>query len=103
MGPIDLQKLSERESEQVEWKENVACYDSVIKTAVAFANDYSNLGGGYIVCGAKEGKDKYGFQRLIKTGMVAKRCKEVEERLLHDLRNKVDPSICSNSRRITGR
>ena len=93
MGFIDLQKLSERESEQVEWKENVADFESVIRTAVAFANDYSNLGGGYIVCGAEEGKDEYGFQRLIRTGMVAKRCKEVEGRLFSDLREKVDPPI----------
>ena len=58
MNKIILSDLSRRESERVEWKENVASIDNLIKTAVAFANDYSNLGGGYIVCGAKEGKDE---------------------------------------------
>ena len=27
----------------------------------AFANDLQNLGGGYVVCGAKEEKDENGF------------------------------------------
>jgi len=43
---IDLHELAKRESERVEWKENVADITNVIKTIVAFANDYSNLGGG---------------------------------------------------------
>lgn len=47
MSAIDLKELSKRESERVEWKENVAEIESLIKTTVAFANDYSNLGGGY--------------------------------------------------------
>lgn len=45
---IDLKELAYRESEQVEWKENVADINDVIQTAVAFANDYSNLG--WIYC-----------------------------------------------------
>ena len=65
MNHIDLSELSQRESERVEWKENVTDIQDVVKTAVAFANDYSNLGGGYIVCGAKETKDEYGFQKLV--------------------------------------
>jgi ATP-dependent DNA helicase RecG len=42
---IDLNELARRESERVEWKENVADIEDVLRTAVAFANDYSNLGG----------------------------------------------------------
>ena len=55
MAKIDLKELAARESERIEWKEDVADIDSVIRTAVAFANDIANLGGGYIVCGAREG------------------------------------------------
>jgi len=47
MSFVDLNELAKRESERVEWKENVADIDEVAKTAVAFANDYANLGGGY--------------------------------------------------------
>ena len=36
---IDLKLLSQRESEQVEWKENVADPDDVVATLCAFAND----------------------------------------------------------------
>ena len=47
---IELKVLARRESERVEWKENVANIEIIVKTIVAFANDYSNLGG-YVVCG----------------------------------------------------
>ena len=93
MGLIDLPELSKRESERVEWKENVADIEDIIKTAVAFANDFSNLGGGYIICGAKEAKDEHGFQKLIQTGLTANRLKEIEGKVLADLRDKAFPSI----------
>lgn len=93
MSKIDLSELSKRESERVEWKENVADVDSVVKTAVAFANDYSNLGGGYIVCGAREAKDEHGFQKLIQVGLSASKFKEVEGMVLDDLRKRVSPPI----------
>lgn len=93
MLKIILSELSKRESERVEWKENVADIDSVVKTAVAFANDFSNLGGGYIVCGAKEIKDEHGFQKLVQIGLLSDRFKEVENKVLSDLRDKVFPPI----------
>ncbi len=72
---VNLKELSQRESERVEWKENVADIEDIIKTSVAFANDFSNLGGGYIVCEAKEAKDEHGFQKLIETGLISSRLK----------------------------
>lgn len=93
MNTIDLKELSKRESERVEWKENVADIEDIIRTSVAFANDYSNLGGGYIVCGAKESKDEHGFQKLIETGLTSSRLKEIEGKLTTDLREKVFPPI----------
>ena len=43
---VDLDELSRRESEQVEWKEQVADWKDVVRTLVAFSNDLANLGGG---------------------------------------------------------
>ena len=43
MDQVDLKTLSARESDQVEWKENVADTDSVRETLAAFAYDWSNL------------------------------------------------------------
>lgn len=68
---INLAQLAQRESEQIEWKENVADVNDVVATLVAFANDLQNLGGGYVVCGAHEDKDNYGFPRLVRTGLTA--------------------------------
>lgn len=90
---IELNELAKRESERVEWKENVADIEDVIKTIVAFANDYSNLGGGYVVCGAKEGKDVHGFQKVTYQGLTANRLREIREKTLSDCRSKVDPEI----------
>ncbi|WP_316887227.1 AlbA family DNA-binding domain-containing protein [Ralstonia flatus] len=65
MNLIDLKELATRESERVEWKENVADIPDLVRTACAFANDYSNLGGGYIVCGAAEKKMNMDSNRSI--------------------------------------
>ena len=93
MSLIDLKELAKRESERVEWKENVADIEDIIKTSVAFANDFSNLGGGYIICGAKETKDEHGFQKLVEIGLTSDRLKEIEGKVLNDLRGKVFPPI----------
>ena len=90
---IDLKELSKRESERVEWKENVANVDDIIKTAVAFANDFSNFGGGYIVCGAKEIQDEHGFQKLLAVGLTSSRLKEIEGKMTSVLREKTFPPI----------
>ena len=100
MSLVDLNELARRESERVEWKENVADIDDVARTAVAFANDYANLGGGYIVCGAKETKDEFGFQKMVRIGLTSSRLKEVENKLLAVLRDNVTPPITPRTEEI---
>ncbi len=90
---VDLKTLSARESEQVEWKENVADPDDVAVTLSAFANDWSNLGGGYVVCGAREDKDEHGFPLIAIVGLLAARLKEIEGKVLTACRDRVSPSI----------
>lgn len=90
---VDLEELAIRESEQTEWKENVADIDDVVATLTAFANDLQNLGGGTIVCGAKEEKDPHGFARLVRVGLTASRLKEVENQVLARCRDRVSPPI----------
>ena len=101
MPAIDLRQLSIRESEQIEWKENVADVNDVVATLSAFANDLANLGGGYVICGAGEGKDQYGFPRLIKTGLTANRFKEIEGRTLSLCRDRVSPPITPRVEELT--
>lgn len=90
---VDLEELANRESEQTEWKENVADVDDVVATLAAFANDLQNLGGGYVVCGAKEEKDTEGFPRLVRAGLTANRLEEVENVVLARCRDRVSPPI----------
>lgn len=90
---IDLDQLAARESEQIEWKENVADIGDIARTLTAFANDLPNLGGGYVICGAAEKKDEFGFPQLVRVGLTAARLKEVEGRVLQLCRDKVSPAI----------
>jgi ATP-dependent DNA helicase RecG len=90
---IDLDQLARRESEQTEWKENVADINDVVETLAAFANDLQNLGGGYVVCGAKEEKDAHGFPKLVRTGLTAARFKEIENIVLARCRDRVSPPL----------
>ena len=62
-------------------------------TLSAFANDWSNLGGGYVVCGAKEKKDEHGFSEIEIVGLTASRFKEVEGKVLAACRDRVEPPI----------
>jgi ATP-dependent DNA helicase RecG len=90
---IDLDQLAIRESEQIEWKENVADPDNVVATLSAFANDLANLGGGYVICGVRETKDEHGFPVLVREGLTASRLKEVEGVVLTRCRERVSPPI----------
>ena len=93
---IDLKELSARESERVEWKENGDDKDiiqKIVKTISAFANDISNTGGGYVVCGAKEGKDAYGFPKVLYTGLSAEKVKEITGKVTQQCRDLVSPAI----------
>ncbi|MDX2249393.1 MAG: ATP-binding protein [Bacteroidia bacterium] len=93
---IDLKELSARENERVEWKENGDDKDvvqKIVKTISAFANDIGNVGGGYVVCGAKEGKDDYGFPKLFYTGLTAAKIKEITGKVTQHCRDLISPSV----------
>lgn len=93
---IDLKELSIRESEQVEWKENgddKEIVKSIVKTISAFANDIANTGGGYVVCGAKETKDDFGFQKVTYKGLSSNKLKEIEGKVLAHCRDNVSPAL----------
>lgn len=90
---LDIKELLLRESASVEWKEGVADVEDVLKTITAFANDIQNVGGGYIVCGAKETKDVYGFPRAQLTGISASRYKEIEGKIQAGCLKNIFPAI----------
>jgi predicted HTH transcriptional regulator len=93
---IDLSELSVRESERVEWKENgddIDVVKKIVKTISAFANDISNFGGGYVVCGAKEIKDDYGFPKVQYKGLTANKLKEIEGKVTQHCRDYIHPAL----------
>jgi len=93
---IDLKELAKRESEKVEWKEHgddPAVIKSITRTITAFANDIANMGGGYVVCGARETKDEYGFQKVVYTGLKSDQLKKIESTVLQHCREYISPSL----------
>jgi ATP-dependent DNA helicase RecG len=77
----------------VEWKQTVADVEDVLKTVTAFANDFQNMGGGYVVCGAAEGQDEHGFQKVSYPGLTSARFKVIEGKVMADARAKIYPAV----------
>lgn len=102
MEELNLRDLLVRESEQVEWKENVADIDDVVATISAFANDWANLGGGWVVCGAAEGRDEYGSPIVRTPGLNAARLREVEGTVMTRCRDRVVPPLVPTVREVPG-
>lgn len=90
---LDLRSLLHRESERVEWKESVADTDDVLRTLSAMANDWSNLGGGYVVCGAVESRDEYGFKQAKLAGLSAAQIKRLLGEVMSGCKDRIDPPI----------
>jgi predicted HTH transcriptional regulator len=93
---IDLKELALRESEKVEWKQDGEDKDivkSITRTITAFSNDIANVGGGYVVCGAQETKDNFGFPKVVYIGLSSSKIKEIEGKVLQHCRDYVSPSI----------
>jgi predicted HTH transcriptional regulator len=92
---INLLELATRESDAIEWKENVADERKLIETIVAFTNDFLNLGGGYIVCGAKEIVDIHGFKSVEYVGLTASNLEKLKKFISDTCYNptKVNPPI----------
>jgi ATP-dependent DNA helicase RecG len=90
-----LIELATREGQIVEWKENVADERKLIETIVAFTNDFLNLGGGYIVCGAKEITDVNGFKSVEYVGLTASNLEKLKKYISNTCYNptKVNPPI----------
>ncbi len=91
-----MKELSIRESERVEWKENGDDKDivqNIVKTISAFANDIGNVGGGYVVCGAREGKDDYGFPKVFYKGLTPEKIQEITGKVTQHCRDYISPSI----------
>ena len=99
---IELRELSARESEQVEWKRRVADPEDLLRTIAAFANDYQNMGGGYVVCGAEELRDVHGFPRVEFPGLTAQRFREIESKVMADARTKISPPVTPITEEIPG-
>jgi ATP-dependent DNA helicase RecG len=89
----DWNELVQRESARVEWKENVANLQNVVKTLSVFANDFQQVGGGRVLCGLKEEKNQYGEPVAKVVGLDEKRFKEVKNKVMAYCHQCVEPPL----------
>lgn len=85
----DLLKKRTIESERIEYKENWNP-ESILHTICAFANDFHNLGGGYIVIGVRE---QEGMPQLPPIGLSPNEIDRIQKELLNLERNAIQPSF----------
>lgn len=90
---MDWNQLVQRESARIEWKENVANPQNVVKTLCAFANDFQQVGGGRVLCGLKEEKNESGEPTAVVVGLDEKRFKEIKNKVLDSCHRYVDPPL----------
>jgi len=96
----ELQAWLERpESATIEWKENVADEEDILKTLCAFANDIEQRGGGQIACGIRE--EKRADRNIpVVVGLDNQQRSELTGKVLHGLREKVTPPLISRVEEI---
>src|SRR5437868_3395675 len=88
--PVNIAELitgSTVESERIEFKEGWNPED-VLHTMCAFANDFTNQGGGYIILGIAEKKGKPIFPPK---GMMPEQVSKVQSELLNLCKQKINP------------
>ncbi len=90
---IDWEQRLAQESVRVEWKENVADELGVVKTLCAFANDIQQVGGGQVICGIREEKDRHGTSSAKVVGLESKRLTEIKNKVLSICRDNVEPPL----------
>ncbi|ETD72230.1 transcriptional regulator, partial [Pelistega indica] len=90
--PININDLLANhsiESERIEYKEGWNP-ESILHTICAFANDFYNLGGGYIVIGVKE---KDGIPQLPPVGLRSEQIDVIQKELVSLEKNAIQPSF----------
>lgn len=93
-SPIDIEALLKEESASVEWKENVADVEAVVRKLTAYANNYTGtIPEGWVVCGVREEKDEHGFQRAEPVGLTAPAFKKIRGEVLSLCWQKVSPPL----------
>jgi ATP-dependent DNA helicase RecG len=92
--PIDLDVLLHTEGAGVEWKENVADFESVVRKLSAIANNFTGtVDEGWVICGVKEEKDDHGFPRPRCVGLEENRFKALKGKVLAGCRDHVSPPL----------
>ena len=90
--PINIQDLLSKrviEDERIEFKEGWNP-EAVLHTLCAFANDFHNLGGGYLVIGVAE---ENGMPKMPPIGLQPKQIDDIRKQLLQLEKNAITPSF----------
>ena len=89
--PINIEDLLHKrkiESNRIEFKKGWNP-DKIYRTICAFANDFDNIGGGYIVVGVEE-EDKIGIAKRPVDGILIEKLNKIQQEMI-GFNNKIDP------------
>jgi ATP-dependent DNA helicase RecG len=88
-----IQDLLRQEDGRAEWKE-VGDPEKIVRTLVAFANDYEQRGGGYVLCGVAEQAGRGGeFPRPELVGLDHDQLRDVQGKVLTRCRKNLHPPL----------
>lgn len=102
--PVNIEDLLHKrkiESTRIEFKTGWNP-DKIYRTICAFANDFDNIGGGYIIVGVQE-EENTGIAKRPVTGIPIEELDKIQRDMV-GFNHKIEPSICHEStcRRLTG-
>ena len=92
MNEQELQRLLASESNSVEWKAG-GDPEKIVKTLAAFANDYQESGGGFVVCGVEEQTDASGLTTPKLVGITVLASRKLKNRIFELSMSRVTPPI----------
>lgn len=84
--------LLQRESARVDWKRGGDPL-KVAKTLCAFANDFQQMGGGYVICGLEETQDEAGHPTPVAVGLTAPKIKQIRDKVFQHCSGNTRPPI----------
>ena len=92
MTEQELQRILQKESNCLDWKKG-GDPENIVETLTAFANDYEEVGCGFVLCGIEEQKHKDGSSTSEVAGITRGESNRLQNRIFELSRNRAHPPI----------
>lgn len=96
----ELQRLLQVESSRIDWK-TTGDPEKIVKTLAAYANDYQEVGSGWIICGVRESKHPKDGTTPLLVGISRATLERLTDRVFQLSRTLVSPAIAPQFESVT--